>query len=224
MFLRSFSPAEIIAAGRHVQLYEVTKNFSYVSDKLGRTITVPGRPTPKKSGYVTDFAHIPRALRGICLDPEDPIIAWPSVIHDYLYTCQGTLPDGFTYTREQADAVLREAMEVCGAGHFIRESVYEAVENFGSSHWGRGRETSALGQEVSTLKAAAGFGVNPGLVFMAKHDLRACRGFLENRAATSINMDILALPLWVKITMGLTGLLVILATLRSLFRPYDKRD
>jgi hypothetical protein len=127
LFLRSLSVQEIITAGRHVQLYEVAQDFSYVSDKLGRTITVP-------AGLITDFASIPRVAWDL-LDPEDPIIAWPSVVHDYLYTCNGTLPDGSTYTREQADAVLREAMEVCGAGLFIRESVYEAVEEFGGSHW-----------------------------------------------------------------------------------------
>ncbi len=128
LFLRSFSAAEIIAANAHVQLYEVTRDFTYVSDTLGRSVTVPG-------GLVTDFASIPRAAWEL-IDPEDPIIAWPSVIHDYLYSCQGKLPDGFTYNRENADAVLREAMEVCGAGHFIRESVYEAVRVFGGSHWG----------------------------------------------------------------------------------------
>ena len=128
LFLRSLSVAEIMAGGGHVQLYEVTQDFSYVSDKLGRTVTVPAK-------LVTDFASIPRVAWDL-LDPEDPIIAWPSVVHDYLYTCQGTLPDGFTYTREQADSVLREAMEVCGAGFFIREAVYEAVEKFGDAHWG----------------------------------------------------------------------------------------
>ncbi len=140
LYLRSYSPAQIIAAPGHVQLYEVTQAFSYVSDLLGRTITVPGRPDlsrppdPTNSGYVTDFASIPRVAWDL-LDPEDPIIAWPSVIHDYLYSQKGTLLDGFTYTRQQADQVLREAMEVSGAGFFIRESVYEAVELFGGSHW-----------------------------------------------------------------------------------------
>ena len=126
--MRSFSPAEIIAAGRHVQLYEVTQDFAYESDKMGKTITVT-------AGLVTDFGSIPRPAWDL-LDPEDPIVGWPSVVHDYLYTCKGTLPDGSTYTREQADSVLREAMEVCGAGHFIREAVYEAVQTFGGGHWG----------------------------------------------------------------------------------------
>src|SRR5471032_2344243 len=128
LFLRSFSVAEIMAQGGHVQLYEIVQPFSYVSDTLGITVTVP-------AGLVTDFASIPRVAWDL-LDPEDPIIAWPSVIHDYLYTCKGALPDGTTYSRQQADAVLREAMEACGAGYFIRESVYEAVESFGADHWG----------------------------------------------------------------------------------------
>ena len=128
LYLRSFSAAEVKAAGSKVQLYEITQPFSYESDKLGVTVTVP-------AGYRTDFASIPRAAWEF-LDPEDPIIAWPSVIHDYLYTCKGTLPDGTKYTRTQADGVLREAMEFCGASSIIRQSVYQAVKAFGGSHWG----------------------------------------------------------------------------------------
>ena len=127
LFLRSLSPDEVRAAKSSVQLYEVTQLFSSQSDKLGKTITVP-------AGLITDFASIPRAAWEL-LDPEDPIIAWPSVIHDYLYTCKGKLPDGTRYIREKADAVLREAMEVCGAASLIRESVYQAVRAFGGDHW-----------------------------------------------------------------------------------------
>jgi len=128
LFLRSYSAAEIKAQGGDQQLYAVTRSFRYVSDRLGRAVTVP-------RGFVTDFASIPRAAWEF-LDPEDPIIAWPSVIHDYLYSCQGRLPDGFTYSRDDADAVLREGMEVCGASSVIRNAVYQAVQKFGASHWG----------------------------------------------------------------------------------------
>lgn len=128
LYLRSFSADEIKAAGRDVQLYETAvSDFIYASEKLGRAINVP-------VGTQTDFASIPRPVWSL-LDPEDPIIAWPSLVHDYLYQCAGTLPDGFTYTREQADSVLREAMEVCGASSVIRNAVYQAVEQFGGSHW-----------------------------------------------------------------------------------------
>ena len=127
LFLRSFSAAEVKAAGSDVQLYQLTQDFSYESDKLGKTVTVP-------AGLVTDFASIPRPVWQL-LDPEDPIIAWPSVIHDYLYTCKGKLPDGTKYNREKADSVLREAMEACGAASLIRQSVYQAVKAFGGAHW-----------------------------------------------------------------------------------------
>ena len=127
LFLRSFSPAEVKAAGSAVQLYEVTQPFSYESDKFGKTITVP-------VGLVTDFASIPREAWSV-INPEDPIIGWPSVIHDYLYTCKGKLPDGTKYNREKADAVLREAMEFCGASSVKREAVYQAVRAFGGAHW-----------------------------------------------------------------------------------------
>ena len=136
LFLRSYSEAEVAAGGGTKQLYEITQDFTYVSDKLGRSVTVPGRSAPGKAdGFVTDFASIPREAWSI-IDPEDPIIAWPSVIHDYLYSMKGTLPDGFTYDREAADGVLREAMEFCGAGTGIREAVYLAVRTFGGPHWG----------------------------------------------------------------------------------------
>jgi len=135
LFLRSFSAAEVAAAGSKVQLYEVTSDFTYVSDKLGRSVIVPGRSAAAPAGFVTDFASIPRAAWNI-IDPEDPIIAWPSVVHDYLYSRKGKLPDGFAYTRTKADGVLREGMEVCGASSVIRQSVYQAVKAFGGSHWG----------------------------------------------------------------------------------------
>ena len=128
LFLRSFSAAEIKEAAAKVQLYEVTHDLVYESDRLGRTVTVV-------APFRTDFASIPRAAWSI-IDPEDPIIAWPSLVHDYLYSCKGTLPDGFTYNRETADAVLREAMEACGASSPTREAVYQAVRIFGGSHWG----------------------------------------------------------------------------------------
>lgn len=127
LFLRSYSVTELNALGSKVQLYDVTQDFVYQSDKLGVTITVV-------APYRTDFASIPRAAWGL-LDPEDPVIAWPSVIHDYLYSRKGTLPDGTQYERQDADAVLREAMAVCGASGFIRESVYLMVHQFGGSHW-----------------------------------------------------------------------------------------
>jgi len=123
--LRMWSPEEVSDAGYDTSVYDLLEGFSYLSDKFG-LIEVP-------SGFVTDFASIPRAAWAI-IDPEDPRIAFPSVIHDFLYSTRGKLPFS-TVTRENADYVLREAMEACGAGSFIRNAVYQAVRVGGNSHW-----------------------------------------------------------------------------------------
>lgn len=103
------------------QRYNLTEPLLYQSSIAG-AITVP-------AGFITDFASIPRAAWSI-LDPEDPVILYPSVVHDYLYS------EGYKLgTRERADRVLREAMEVCGAAAWQRESVYRAVRWFGASRW-----------------------------------------------------------------------------------------
>lgn len=128
LVLRSLSAYEIRLMGRDVQIYRSMQDYAYTSDKLGgKQVVVP-------AGFQTDFASIPRFAWSL-IDPEDIIIAHPSYIHDFLYSMRGTLTDGFTYTREQADGVLREAMELCGASSIMRETVYDAVRNFGQPHW-----------------------------------------------------------------------------------------
>lgn len=127
--LRSLSVAELARAGSpNKQLYELLENFSYESDKLGFVVTAP-------AGMVTDFASIPRPVWNI-IDPEDPRIGWGSVIHDILYKLQGDMGGGLpVVSREQADATLRECMEVCGASGWIRHSVYWALRAGGGKAW-----------------------------------------------------------------------------------------
>ncbi len=108
------------------QLYVLDDDFEYESEILGRII-VP-------VSFCTDFASIPRPAFSY-IDPEDPVILYPSVIHDYLYSREGKMPDGRTFTREQADGVLKEAMELAGARWDQRQVVYRAVRLFGGSHW-----------------------------------------------------------------------------------------
>lgn len=108
------------------QLYELKQDFRYFSEILS-DIHVP-------AGLITDFASIPR-LAFQYLDPEDPVILFPSVVHDFLYSMHGKLPTGMAYTREQADQVLREAMDLCGARWDQKAIVFRAVRLFGKSHW-----------------------------------------------------------------------------------------
>lgn len=119
---RSLFPDEIKAADRDpdVQLWELLEEFAFYSDGLGRVITVP-------AGFVTDLASIPRLVQNI-LPNDHPTIEMPSVIHDHLYTTKTT-------TREQADGVLREGMELQGASGFVRNAVYRILRMFGGAHW-----------------------------------------------------------------------------------------
>lgn len=122
LITRSLYPAEIKATGQDpgVQLWELREEFAFYSDSLGQRITVP-------AGFITNLASIPKAVQNIIAN-DDPRIEMPSVIHDYCYTVQ-------TVSREQADKVIREGMELQGAGAFIRQSVYLALRAFGGAAW-----------------------------------------------------------------------------------------
>lgn len=109
-------------------MFEVASPFAYESALLKTAIVVP-------ASFVTDFASVPRATKAY-LDGDAPQILYPSVIHDWLYRMGGSLPDGLCYTRQEADAVLREAMLACGARWTQAAVVYAAVRVGGVFHWG----------------------------------------------------------------------------------------
>ncbi len=126
LIIRALCPREIVAAKNDHALYELQEDLSYESDLVG-SITVP-------AGFVTDFASIPRPALWY-IDDDDPGILFPSVIHDWIYSNLGKMPDGRTFTREQADQILREAMGISGARGDQRTAVYFAVRMGGASHW-----------------------------------------------------------------------------------------
>lgn len=126
LFVRCLSASEVRNLERSVPVYQVEKDFTYQSDKFG-SITVP-------AGTYTDFASIPRLVAPYIKD-DDIVIMYPSVIHDYLYTLRGQLPDGRKFTRKDADSVLREAMLSCGARATQAWVVYQSVRLGGGSHW-----------------------------------------------------------------------------------------
>ncbi len=91
----------------------------FSSELLDRYVVVP-------TGFVTDFASVPRA----------PFTYWlfggvgdeAAVVHDFLYE-RGLVP------REQADDVYLEALEACGVVKWRRLSMWAAVRAFGSSRY-----------------------------------------------------------------------------------------
>lgn len=83
-------------------------------------------------GYVTDFASVPRGLWNVF----PPLGPWSraAIIHDYLYSTGGLQGK---YTKKQADAIFREAMQVLGVVYWKRELMFVAVSVFGGRGWGK---------------------------------------------------------------------------------------
>jgi hypothetical protein len=94
------------------------------------TIVVP-------AGFVTDFASTPRAIWAVL--PPFGTYQLAAVVHDFLYWDQGC-------TREQADALLRVAMEESKVGPAKRDVIWEAVRKFGGTAWADNARAKAAGQ------------------------------------------------------------------------------
>lgn len=95
-------------------------DFKYYSLIFGGIITVP-------AGFDTDFASVPRVLP-IAYAFFGGTAKWAAVIHDYLYrACP------LCVKRKDADAILYEAMGVCGIATWKRYCIWLGVRIGGSS-------------------------------------------------------------------------------------------
>lgn len=81
--------------------------------------------------FETDGASVPRIFWAIL--PTWGRYSRAAVIHDYLYNelRPGTQPHPEAPTRQRADAIFLEAMEVCGVGFLTRWIMWAAVRTFG---------------------------------------------------------------------------------------------
>ena len=105
----------------------------------------PGQNLPSvsvPSGFVTDFASIPRALWTAL--PRDGDYVWAAVVHDYLYWYQTT-------TKDVADDVLKAAMVDFKIPFAQRTAIYEGVHLGGTSSWNNNTQLRQNG-EKRTLK------------------------------------------------------------------------
>lgn len=95
-----------------------------------KTVTVP-------RGFVTDLASIPpiffSALR------PDGEYAYAAVVHDYLYWTQ-------TRSRDEADDILKMAMEDFKVGTVKIGAIYAAVRLAGKAAWNGNAEKKAQGE------------------------------------------------------------------------------
>lgn len=103
--------------------------FRYESTLLGAVIESP-------EGRITDFTSSPHAIWNV-------VAPWgkhgpASSVHDEEYWSQ-------THTREQADEVLREAMELLGVEPSLIAKIYAGVRLFGQHAWDRNAELKSSG-------------------------------------------------------------------------------
>jgi hypothetical protein len=91
----------------------------YEIKRTGKTITVP-------AGFVTDFASVPWYGRWFISVLGKHSI--PAIVHDYLYWEQRC-------SRDQADAILREAMGEYSSSSYDQMAVYYAVKYGAQGAW-----------------------------------------------------------------------------------------
>lgn len=89
------------------------------------------------TGFVTDFASIPRAFWSLL--PTDGDYAYAAVVHDYLYWTQ-------TRPRAAADQILKMAMQDFKISKTTIEIVYRGVRVGGGSAWSGNAKLKASGE------------------------------------------------------------------------------
>jgi len=95
------------------------------------TVNVP-------TGFVTDFASVPRAFWSIL--PPDGEYTYAAILHDYLYWNQAT-------DKATADLVLKSAMEDFGVSTADAILVYNGVRLGGQSAWDGNAALKAAGEK-----------------------------------------------------------------------------
>lgn len=113
-----FSPLELVDNGD--ETFTLLRAFRY------RDIIVP-------AGFRTDFASVPRLVWNII--PPYGRHGKAAVVHDYLYSLRGHLPNGQRYTRAECDSIFREAMDQLAVRWTRRQTMWLAVRAFGWRAW-----------------------------------------------------------------------------------------
>lgn len=111
------------------QRFRLNSRFRFWSDVLKEMVEVPAR-------FVTDLASIPRPLWSIL--PPWERYGPAAVLHDWLYWQQDC-------ERDEADQVLREAMDVLSVDVVAVAKIYAGVRLGGQASWERNQALKASG-------------------------------------------------------------------------------
>lgn len=122
----SFPNGLVALRHAHGRTYEVEEEFSYVT-RSGQLLTVP-------IGFLTDGGSVPRALWWL-YPPFGSDCDEAYVLHDFAYAH----PERWSMNRGQADALMREVLEVKGFRPTGRFAVWGGVRMFGWLAWRKHR-------------------------------------------------------------------------------------
>ena len=106
--------------------YRLRSNYQYTT-LANVVILVP-------VGFRTDEVSAPQATWSFIGIPPDGYYRAAGVVHDYLYSLNGKLPN-ITFTRQQCDDILVEILSRLDVPWWKQKAVYLAVRLFGNSHW-----------------------------------------------------------------------------------------
>ena len=106
------------------EIRTLISQLTFKSDIVDNFITAP-------IGMLTDLGSVPTILQNVY--PKDGKAVLAYIIHDYLY-------QSGTYTRDESDKVLKEAMGVLGVSFWRRWSVYYGLKAGGWVAWNEHRK------------------------------------------------------------------------------------
>lgn len=122
-----FSPAAIVVKDNLDGTWTLIEPLGYTA--------ADGEKIDVRAGFLTDFGSIPQVLwsiPGLCGSGSNADPAY--VLHDWLY-CRHRDGTDTRRTRSEADALLLEALEVCGVPRFRRWTIYLGVRAGGWIAW-----------------------------------------------------------------------------------------
>ncbi len=121
--MSSFTNVLIVSPLADGKSWVIMRDFGYDVGAEGSNDTVNVEP-----GFVTDFASVPRVLWWAF--PKWGLYGNAAVIHDWLYWEKNR-------SREEADRIMLEAMEVLHVPRYKQILIYHAVRMFGGWAWQR---------------------------------------------------------------------------------------
>lgn len=124
-----------------------TLNFSRFADPIYFLLKPigwkPGKDQPQlkpvtaRAGFVTDLASVPQPFWSLLRPDGD--YAYAAILHDYLYWTQER-------PKEEADTILKLAMEDFDVQPVKVAAIYEAVKRLGDSAWKSNAAAKAKGE------------------------------------------------------------------------------